>query len=127
MEVLTALLELERLRGEEREMREQIQEKVNQLEDLLETNSSLTPEQLPRGGKTLSDDQGVETAGNLFENLQVQLFNLLESRHKFLQDVSQKINQELGVFKETVHFLERLVNFKLDQGRDKYSNQSINL
>ena len=106
---------------------EQIQEKVNQLEDLLETNSSLTPEQLPRGGKTLIDDQGVETAGNLFENLQVQLFNLLESRHKFLQDVSQTINQELGVFQETVHFLERLVNFKLDQGRDEYSNQSINL
>ena len=142
MEVLTALLELEKLRGEQRSMMELIESKVNQLENLLETNSSLPTEtqqirlpkfnqQKPRDGKTLDDNfvddktEVVEASLSLFENLQAQLLTLLNARHQFLQDISLKINRELGVFQQTVSFLERLVNFKLDQGRYKYSNRSI--
>ena len=142
MEVLTALLELEKLRGEQRSMMELIESKVNQLENLLETNSSLPTktqqirlpkfnQQKPRDGKTLDDNfvddktEVVEASLSLFENLQAQLLTLLNARHQFLQDISLKINRELGVFQQTVSFLERLVNFKLDQGRYKYSNRSI--
>ena len=53
---------------------------------------------------------------NLFDNLQKQLFVLLNERHKFLQDISHKVNQELGVIKQTVKFLKQLADFKLDQG-----------
>ena len=134
MEVLTALLELEKLRGEQQDMMELIENKVNQLEDLLETGDtkqiSLPPlgPQLPRGGKTLKDNslddkaEVVEASLSLFSNLQAQLVSLLDTRHKFLQDISHKINQELGVLQQTVGFLQRLVNFKLDQGRVKYSS-----
>ena len=144
MSVLSALLELEELKGAQQDMEEQIQDKVNQLELLLDNNGTLEvgtdipdiqdlrrpkfSDQKPRDGKTL-DVEGkkktIETSVNLFANLQAHLFSVLDARHKILQDVSEKINQELAVFQQTVDFLQRLVNFKLDQGRHKYSMPAI--
>ena len=142
MSVLSALLELEKLRGAQQDMEAQIEDKVNQLELLLENNGTLVTDipdiedirrpkfigQKPRDGKTLDvvgKKKTIETSVNLFANLQAQLFSVLDARHKILQDVSEKINQELAVFQQTVDFLQRLVNFKLDQGRDKYSMRAI--
>ena len=142
MSVLSALLELEKLRGAQQDMEAQIEDKVNQLELLLENNGTLGTDipdiedirrpkfigQKPRDGKTLDvlgKKKTIETSVNLFANLQAHLFSVLDTRHKILQDVSEKINQELAVFQQTVDFLQRLVNFKLDQGRDKYSMRAI--
>ena len=144
MSVLSALLELEQLRGAQQDMEDQIEEKVNQLELLLENNGTRGTQgtniphiedlrrpkfidQKARGGKTLDisgKKKTIESSVNLFANLQAQLFSVLDARHKILQDVSEKVNQELAVFQQTVDFLQRLVNFKLDQGRDKCSNLS---
>jgi len=142
--ILIALLELEELRGEQKEKKEEIKEKMGELEALLSieemvesqsggntdllirVNKLLSSDkvdgQQARRGKTISDGflkdktQKITTTINLFENLQAQLFSLLNARHKFLQDVSNKVNQELGVIKQTVNFLQQLVDFKLDQG-----------
>ena len=141
MQILTALLELETLKGEQKDTRQEIENKLTELELLLDANNSLvlsdieqlvttqgTEEatQLPRRGKTVSEFQAVANvkteAVNLFENIQKQLFRLLDERHKFLRIVSDKINSELSVIQQTVSFLQQLVNFKLDQGRVKYSS-----
>ena len=135
MQILTALLELETLKGEQKDTRQEIENKLTELELLLDANNSLvlsdieqlvtiqgTEEatQLPRRGKTVSEFQAVANvkteAVNLFENIQKQLFRLLDERHKFLRIVSDKINSELSVIQQTVSFLQQLVNFKLDQG-----------
>ena len=147
MSVLSALLELEKLRGAQQDMEDQIQDKVNQLELLLENNGTEGTEgtdipphsedsrpqkfidQKPRDGKTLDisgKKKPIETSVNLFANLQAQLFGVLDARHKILQDVSEKLNRELAVFQQTVDFLQRLVNFKLDQGRDTNTAISAN-
>ena len=134
--ILTALLELEILKGEQKDTREEIKLKLQELELLLSTKngtlSHVNPEeidsinnivnfsaQLPRRGKTIPEDvidTKVQTV-NLFENIQKQLFSLLDERHRFLQLVSQKINTELSVIQQTVSFLQQLVNLKLDQGK----------
>ena len=135
MKILTALLELETLKGEQKDTRQEIENKLTELESLLDADNSLglsdieqlvtiqgTEEstQLPRRGKTVAEFQAVANvkteAVNLFENIQKQLFGLLDERHKFLRIVSDKINSELSVIQQTVSFLQQLVNFKLDQG-----------
>jgi len=139
MNILTALLELEILRGEQKDTRQEIQDKLLELEQLLNNNTDIqgdennqillldsnADDQLPRRGKTVpldnleSVNNIVETkvkTVNLFENIQKQLFSLLDQRHRFLQVVSQKFNSELEVIQQTVRFLQQLVNLKLDQG-----------
>ena len=143
MKILTALLELETLKGEQKDTRQEIENKLTELELLLDTDdSSLDIDdidqlvnvqdkatQKPRRGKTVQEFesavQGIETAVNiktqavnLFENIQKQLFRLLDERHKFLRIVSDKINSELNVIQQTVSFLQQLVNLKLDQGNN---------
>ena len=135
--ILTALLELEILKGEQKDTREEIKLKLQELELLLATKNGtlghVDPEeidsinnivnlsdQLPRRGKTVPPEDVIDTkvqTVNLFENIQKQLFSLLDERHRFLQLVSQKINTELTVIQQTVGFLQQLVNLKLDQGR----------
>ena len=139
MNILTALLELEILRGEQKDTRQEIQDKLLELEQLLNNNTDIqgdennqillldsnADDQLPRRGKTVpldnleSVNNIVETkvkTVNLFENIQKQLFSLLDQRHRFLQVVSKKFNSELEVIQQTVRFLQQLVNLKLDQG-----------
>ena len=137
LSILTALLELEILKGEQKDTREEIKLKLQELELLLSTKngtlSHVNPEeidsinnivnfsaQLPRRGKTIPPEDVIDTkvqTVNLFENIQKQLFSLLDERHRFLQLVSQKINTELSVIQQTVSFLQQLVNLKLDQGK----------
>ena len=142
MKILTALLELETLKGEQKDTRQEIENKLTELELLLDADSSLDIDdieqlvrsqeaatQKPRQGKTVKEFeaavQGIESAVNiktqavnLFENIQKQLFSLLDERHKFLKIVSDKINSELNVIQQTVNFLQQLVNLKLDQGNN---------
>ena len=139
MKILTALLELETLKGEQKDTRQEIENKLSELESLLDANTSLgdieelvtiqdsqAETQEPRRGKTVAEFQEaaeVKTqAVNLFENIQKQLFSLLDERHKFLRIVSDKINSELSVIQQTVSFLQQLVNLKLDQGNYCTSN-----
>jgi len=138
MSILTALLELETLRGEQKDTRAEIENKLLELELLLNANSSSISDvqeqireaikfsenneedRVPRKGKTISGFEEVSRKKaktvNLFENIQKQLFSLLDERHKILQIVSQKINTELAVIQQTVAFLQQLLNLKLDQG-----------
>ena len=137
MKILTALLELETLKGEQKDTRQEIENKLTELEFLLDADNSLSIDdieqlvisqtsasenQKPRRGKTVAEFQtavDVKTqAVNLFENIQKQLFKLLDERHKFLRIVSDKINSELSVIQQTVNFLQQLVNLKLDQGNN---------
>ena len=139
MKILTALLELETLKGEQKDTRQEIENKLTELELLLDADNSLSIDdieqlvvsqtsaaeaenQKPRRGKTAAEFQAavdVKTqAVNLFENIQKQLFKLLDERHKFLRIVSDKINSELSVIQQTVNFLQQLVNLKLDQGNN---------
>ena len=143
MKILTALLELETLKGEQKDTRQEIENKLTELELLLDTDDNSldiddidqlvniqdVATQKPRRGKTVQEFesavQGIETAVNiktqavnLFENIQKQLFRLLDERHKFLRIVSDKINSELNVIQQTVSFLQQLVNLKLDQGNN---------
>lgn len=143
MKILTALLELETLKGEQKDTRQEIENKLTELELLLDTDDNSlriddidqlvniqdSATQKPRRGKTVQEFesavQGIETAVNiktqavnLFENIQKQLFRLLDERHKFLRIVSDKINSELNVIQQTVSFLQQLVNLKLDQGNN---------
>ena len=146
MKILTALLELETLKGEQKDTRQEIENKLTELELLLDTDDSSldiddidqlvniqeTATQKPRRGKTVQEFesavQGIQTAVNiktqavnLFENIQKQLFRLLDERHKFLRIVSDKINSELNVIQQTVSFLQQLVNLKLDQGNHNFA------
>ena len=143
--ILLALLELEELKKQQNHKKEEINEKVIELETLLNLeeqqedddsdvskniatrvnkllSSKKVKGQKARGGKTLNEGfleekrNTIKAKINLFENLQKQLSFLLSERHKFLQDISYKINQELGVIKQTVNFLQQLAEFKLDQG-----------
>ena len=108
--------------------------------DLLEIgNNSLSTKQ-PRKGKTFAEDglgpnfvetvgkiagaipglvvskvQGVKATFHLFDNLQRQILSLLETRVEFLHVISRTIQQEVEIFKQTLEFFKRLVNFKLDQ------------
>jgi hypothetical protein len=50
-----------------------------------------------------------------FNNLEQQIFSELQARHRFLEVISGTIGREMGTFRNTVSFLQRLVNFKLDQ------------
>ena len=102
-------------------------------------NNSLSTEQ-PRKGKTFAEDglgpnfvetvgkiagaipglvvskvQGVKATFHLFDNLQRQILSLLETRVEFLHVISRTIQQEVEIFKQTLEFFKRLVNFKLDQ------------
>ena len=140
--ILTALLELEILKGEQKDTTKEINTKLQQLELLLNSNSnsiinniSITSnhvqgqeiitlkdankiKQKPRRPKTIPDNilaQKTSTV-NLFQNIQSQLFNLLDERHKFLKIVSQKINAELHVIQQTVQILQQLINLKLNHG-----------
>ena len=134
--ILTALLELEILKGEQKDTTAEINIKLQQLERLLSSNSNnnssnhVPPTELiilkddnkikqkPRRGKTVPEnvlEQKTSTV-NLFQNIQSQLFNLLDERHKFLQIVSQKINAELHVIQQTVQILQQLINLKLNHG-----------
>ena len=145
-QIVIALLELEKLRGEQNDKKEEIKGKLKELETLLSleeqnengnnetvedivkrvnellSGNKSQPGQQPRGGKIIGEgfleekSNKISTEINLFNNLQKQLFSLLNMRHKFLQDISYKINQELGIIKQTVTFLQKLVDFKLDQG-----------
>ena len=109
-------------------------------EDALEFgNNSLSREQ-PRKGKTFAENglgpnfvetagkiagaipglvvskvQGVKATFHLFDNLQRQILSLLETRVEFLHVISRTIQKEVEIFKQTLEFLRRLVNFKLDQ------------
>ena len=146
MKILTALLELETLKGEQKDTRQEIENKLTELELLLDTDDSSldiddidqlvniqdSATQKPRRGKTVQEFesavQGIQTAVNiktqavnLFENIQKQLFRLLDERHKFLRIVSDKINSELNVIQQTVSFLQQLVNLKLDQGNHNFA------
>merc|ERR1719431_1175008 len=172
--IMVTLMELEELRGRQQDMRGEIQEKLTQLETLLEEEENNeveveSPEEgtnvlvgdgpmKPRGGKSL-DSNFINTAGNLagqlaplagqlvdsnalatagalagqlpalvaskvqgataalhlFENLQRQVSSLLQARVHFLQLISQTIQREIIIFQQTIEFLRRLVNFKLDQ------------
>ena len=127
MMIMKTLLQLETLRGEQKDKNEEISKKLNELEKLLsseELNETLsipaftnveekTNTKLPRRGKTISEDSVAQKIGfvqqkvatvnatiNLFENLQNQLLNLLNTRHRFLQDASRKISQELRVINQ---------------------------
>ena len=140
--ILTALLELEILKGEQKDTTKEINTKLQQLELLLNSNSnsiinniSITSnhvqgqeiitlkdankiKQKPRRPKTIPDnilEQKTSTV-NLFQNIQSQLFNLLDERHKFLKIISQKINAELHVIQQTVQILQQLINLKLNHG-----------
>ena len=102
-------------------------------------NNSLSTEK-PRKGKTFAEDglgpnfvetvgkiagaipglvvskvQGVKATFHLFDNLQRQILSLLETRVEFLHVISRTIQQEVEIFKQTLEFFKRLVNFKLDQ------------
>jgi len=102
-------------------------------------NNSLSTKQ-PRKGKTFAEDglgpnfvetvgkiagaipglvvskvQGVKATFHLFDNLQRQILSLLETRVEFLHVISRTIQQEVEIFKQTLEFFKRLVNFKLDQ------------
>ena len=135
MSILTALLELEILKGEQKDTRTEIENKLLELELLLNSNStsikdlvtrkttdidSASEGRIPRKGKTISEFETIANTTaqtvNLFENIQKQLFSLLAERHKFLRLVSQKINSELAVIQQTVAFLQQLINLKFDQG-----------
>ena len=109
--------------------------------DALEIGNQTLATEKPRKGKTFAEDGGlgpnfVETAGkiagaipgfvvtkvqgvkatfHLFDNLQRQIVSLLETRVEFLHVISRTIQQEVEIFKQTLEFFRRLVNFKLDQ------------
>ena len=94
-----------------------VQEQIREAVKFSENNEE---DRVPRKGKTISGFEEVSRKKaktvNLFENIQKQLFSLLDERHKILQIVSQKINTELAVIQQTVAFLQQLLNLKFDQG-----------
>ena len=66
-------------------------------------------------GFVVSKVQGVKSAFHLFDNLQREIVALLDTRVEFLHVISRTIQQEVEIFKQTLEFFRRLVNFKLDQ------------
>ena len=92
-------------------------------------------EQEPRAGKTLSPEAkekvvavvgsvpglvqakvaSTNTTFHFFNNLEHQIHTQLQNRLHFLEVISNTMQRELQTFKQTVDFLKRIVNFKLDQ------------
>ena len=91
--------------------------------------------QEPRAGKTLSPEAkekvvavfgsvpglvqakvaSTNTTFHFFNNLEHQIHSQLQNRLHFLEVISNTMQRELQTFKQTVDFLKRIVNFKLDQ------------
>ena len=92
-------------------------------------------EQEARSGKTLSPESkqkvvavfgsvpglvqakvaSTNTTFHFFNNLEHQIHSQLQNRLHFLEVISNTMQRELQTFKQTVDFLKRIVNFKLDQ------------
>jgi len=80
--------------------------------------------ELPRESKSIGQTElvtlgrkvnSITATINVFENLQKQIFNLLNQRQIFLDALSDRISSELDTIKQTVNFLKGIVDFKLDQ------------
>ena len=99
------------------------------------SNQETDEEQEPRAGKTLSPEAkekavavfgsvpglvqakvaSTNTTFHFFNNLEHQIHSQLQNRLHFLEVISNTMQRELQTFKQTVDFLKRIVNFKLDQ------------
>lgn len=87
---------------------------------------SISPDLVERAGKVIGQVPGLvvakvkstNTTLHLFSslnNLEHQIHSQLQHRLQFLETISQTMQRELQIFRQTVDFLRRLVNFKLDQ------------